>query len=145
MAKGFRYVEHTADIEFIASGKSLEETFRNALLALFDTQAYTKKLSGSKGGKKSFTIREKATNPEELLWRVLQDTLSVTDSEARFGIDATEIKMAERKGVYSFTCRVITKPQSAELSKLDVKGISKYDLKVQKTNNRYSATVVLDV
>ncbi|MDE1868425.1 MAG: archease [Candidatus Micrarchaeota archaeon] len=145
MKKGFRYIEHTADIEFIASGKSLEDTFRNALLALFDTQSDTKKLSKSKGKKKVFTIRDEAPKLEELLWRALQDTLSLTDSEARFGYDASGLKITEKKNGYAFNCRVTTKPQSVELSKLDVKGIAKYDLKVEKKRDGYSASVVLDV
>ena len=145
MGKGFRYVEHTADIEFIATGATIEETFTNALLALFDTQSDTKTLSTAKSPKRDFTVKEKTGNLEELLWRVLQDTLSVTDSEARFGYDVSDIKITQVKTGYSFTGRIITKPQSAKLSKLDVKGVAKYDLKVKRTRRGYSASVVLDV
>jgi SHS2 domain-containing protein len=47
-SRKFKYVNHTADVEFVAMGKNLEECFANAFLALFDTICYTKKVAASK-------------------------------------------------------------------------------------------------
>ena len=60
MAKGYEFVDHTADVEFVAYGKTLEELFKNALLAQFDTIADIRKLAKSKQNAQTFLVSEKA-------------------------------------------------------------------------------------
>ncbi len=44
--KQYEYLEHTADIKFLAYGKTLEEVFENAALAMFNVMIDTGKVSG---------------------------------------------------------------------------------------------------
>ena len=97
--KGYEFVEHTADVEFIARGKNLESLFKNALLAQFETIADIKKLAASEEKDKNFSIHEKAKNLEDLLWFVLQDALSLSDSKGLYGYDISSIKLS-KKNIY---------------------------------------------
>ena len=44
--KQYEYLEHTADVKFLAYGKTLEEVFENAALAMFNVMIDTGKISG---------------------------------------------------------------------------------------------------
>jgi SHS2 domain-containing protein len=44
--KQYEYMEHTADVKFLAYGKTLEEVFENAALAMFNVIIDTDKVSG---------------------------------------------------------------------------------------------------
>ncbi len=145
MKMKYKFVDHTADVEFIAFGSSLEETFKNAFLALFDTASYLKKVSKEKSKAKKFIIREKARDPEQLLWYVLQDAVSIMDSKSLFAYRVSGIKILESKKGYSFNGELLAKSQKVEHSKLDVKGISRYGMKISKRRIGFSAEVVIDV
>ncbi len=140
---GYRFIDHTADVEFIAHGKTLEETFRNALLALFGTVADTKKLSKSKTPEKKLVIKERAETLEDLLWFVLQDALSNADARGLFFHDA-KLRIVQNH-TYEIRAECAGRKKEQNLAKLDVKGVSKFDLKVRKLRNGYEASVVLDV
>jgi SHS2 domain-containing protein len=145
MRPGFRFVDHTADVEFIASGSSIEEAFANSFMALFDTICYTKRLKLQKTRTEKLTIRERAPDLERLLWYVLQDAVSIMDSRALFGYKIGKIAIKGKPGHYTFSAEISAKGQSPENAKLDVKGISIYNLKIGKKSNNFTANVVMDV
>lgn len=144
MARKFKYVEHTADVEFIAFGKSTNELFSNALYALFDVIAYTKALEKSEGKIIEIRIKEKARSLEDLLWYVLQDALSEVESMSAFAYAVDEIKIKELKGTFSCSALISAKEKVDKYSKLAVKGISKYDMAIKK-GEILEARVVVDV
>lgn len=145
MAKGYEFVEHTADVEFVARGKTLEEVFENSLLALFETMADIKKISKSKGKAQSFSVSDKARTIDDLLWFTLQDALSVSEAEGLFGYGVRKIEIIEDGGDYHIRANVHAKKMDQKLAKLDVKGVSKFDLKIVKSPSGFGASVVLDV
>ncbi len=143
--KQYRFVEHTADVEFVASGKNAEDCFRNALMAMFDTMCYTDKVSSLKSKTITFLVKDRANNIEDLLWYSLQDTLSISDSKRIFAYKASSIKIKEGSKSYSISMKIYGKPKTDKISKLDVKGVSRYNLGIRKTKRGIEATVVLDV
>ena len=147
MAKRERYVfiNHTADVEYVAYGSTIDRVFKNALLGLFDTIADIKKLSAAKAKVKLLNIEERARIPEDLLWFVLQDALSVTDAEGVYAYSVKKIKIGLEMGEYSAVVTIAAKKKDPKFSKLDVKGVSRFDMKVTKKDKTYLATVVLDV
>ena len=145
MKGDYKFLDHTADVEFVARGRSMEETFRNAFLALFDTASYTKKVAKEKSTTKRFVIKERASEPEELLWYVLQDAVSIMDSRSLFPYKIKSLKIVEWKGLYTFRAEIEAKSRKAEHAKLDVKGISRYGLRISKTGKGFRASVVIDV
>lgn len=72
-----KFIEHTADIEFEAFGKSLEEAFANAALAMFEIMTNTKKV----GSKIKKEIRIESEGLESLLYDFLEQFLIFHDSE----------------------------------------------------------------
>lgn len=140
----FKFVDHMADIEFIAYGKTDEELFSNALAALFETVCDTRALSRSDGRKVKVTVKEKADSLEELLWYTLQHTLSITESRRVFAYEIAEIKISEENGRFSCELKAFAKEKLDEYSKLAAKGISKYGLKITK-GEVSEARVVIDV
>ena len=51
--KQYEYLEHTADVKFLAYGKTLEEVFENAALAMFNVMIDTEK-DFRRAGKRCF-------------------------------------------------------------------------------------------
>jgi SHS2 domain-containing protein len=143
--EGYRFVEHTADVEYIASGMDAESCFSNALMAMFDTISYTKKVSSSRSKSVTIAVKDKAKNIEDLLWYALQDTLSISESKALFAYAIKNIKIVEGKSGYSIKLQIYAKQKEDRMSKLDVKGVSRYNLGVKVTKKGMKATVVLDV
>ncbi len=144
-AKGYRYIEHTADVEFIARGKTAAELVRNSLLAMFDTAAYIGRVGRSGGKQHIIRIDDVAPDLGTLIWYVLQDALSVADAEQLFVYRVGRINVKREDSGLAAKATLVGKAREPQYSKLDVKGVSRYDMKVLKTAHGYSASVVLDV
>ncbi len=144
MARGYEFVDHTADVEFLARGKTPEELFKNSLLAQFETTANINAISKSGAKEQTFSISERARTLDDLLWFVLQDALSISDAEGLYGFGIKSITIA-KDGDYVAKVVVRAKKKEQRMSKLDVKGVSKFDLKIIKGPNGFEASVVLDV
>ena len=145
MRKQYKFVKHTADVEYVASGRSLEECFKNALMAMFDTLSYVDKVSLSKSKIITLKIDDKASTLQDLLWYVLQDILSVSDSKSVFCYGTKKITIRKTTGSYRVNATFKAKEREDKTSKLDVKGVARYNLTLKKTKDRFEATVVLDV
>ncbi|MDE1871094.1 MAG: archease [Candidatus Micrarchaeota archaeon] len=144
-SKKYRFVEHTADVEYIAYGVSVESCFRNALLGMFDTISYTDKASASRSKEESFVVKDSASSIEDLLWYSLQDALSVADSSGIFAYRVSKLRIGRDGGSFSISMTIHGKRKSSAASKLDVKGVSRYNLGIKRAKGGISATVVLDV
>ena len=143
--KGFEYVEHTADVEFIASGRTIESAFKNSFLALFNTMADIKKLAKEKSDVKRLKVNDRARTLEDLLWFGLQDALSVTDAEGVYAYGIESLSVSTSMGDYIIDAVLKAKAKEQKFSKLDVKGVSQFDLKIVKGRKGYKTSIVLDV
>ena len=140
----YKFVDHTADVEFIAYGKNDEEVFTNALAALFETMSDTGAVERSDRKRVKVTVKEKADSLENLLWYVLQHMLSVAESRRVFPYEVAEINIANEEGKFYCDVKAYAKEKTDEHSKLAVKGISRYGLKITK-GEKIEAQVVVDV
>lgn len=145
MRQRYRYIEHTADVEFVAYGASIEELFSNALLAMFDTGADTKKVSAQKSRQMRILLKESSESAEDLLWSALQDSLSIASAKGAFAYKVSELSIEETKKGYSLKAVILGKKATTDAARLDVKGVSKYDLGIRKKGRNFEASVVLDV
>ncbi len=144
-SKGYEFRNHTADVELVAHGKSMEEAFSNALLALFDTSADIAALAKSKGSTMRIMIRDKASSLEDLLWVALQDALSIADAKGVYCYKVNRIKIAGAAGGYVISAELSAKEESPKYSVIYVKGVSRFALKVRKSAEGYRVRAVLDV
>jgi SHS2 domain-containing protein len=143
--KNYKYIEHTADVEYVAYGKSLVECFRNALMAMFDTQSYQGKVMSSKSKSVMLEIKDSAKSIKDLLWYTLQDTLSLADSKAVFPYRVSSMRIASKGKSYMVNAKILAREKEDRSSKLDVKGVARYNLDVKQSGKRFEAHVVLDV
>ncbi len=145
MREKYKYIEHTADVEFVAYGADNEELFRNALLAMFDTGADIKKLARQTSHLMKFSLKEDSKDLNDLLWFTLQDALSIASAKGIFAYGVSELNIKETKKGYALDAIMLGKKETTASAKLDVKGVSKYDLHINKIGRRFEASVVLDV
>jgi SHS2 domain-containing protein len=143
--KGYKYVSHTADVEFVAFGGTIETAFGNAALALFDTIADIKALKKDTGRVYRIKINISANNIEDLLWKMLQYCLSASDSKGLFCYELSKPKIKKNLSKFALSATAFGKKKNVEASELEVKGISKYRLKIARRNNRFRISVVVDV
>ncbi len=140
----YRFVDHTADIEYIAYGRTEAALFSNALEALFVTVADIRALKKAKTRTVKLKIDEKADRLDELLWYTMQYALSYAESKGVFGYEVASMKVDEKDGVFSCRAEIHAKHKKDEYSKLAAKGIARYEMKVTK-GKVMEARVVIDV
>lgn len=140
----YRFMPHTADVKFMAYGRTMAELFQNAALAMFDTIADTTAMRGSNERGSAFKVSVVADNQEDLLWKTLQRCLSVSNARGLFCYGLARPRLKEGKTL-SFSAIALTKKGREGISRLEVKGVSKYSLGVEKREKGFRCTVVVDV
>jgi SHS2 domain-containing protein len=137
----YKFLEHTADIEFEADGNDLEYLFINSFQAL--KEAFIEKIPVKE--KKEHTISIQGTDLENLLYKFLEEVLFLLDSKNFIASKIKSIAINEKKlqllatlsgddaGKYKFTNAV--------------KAITYNSMKVSfnKAKKKWEAKVVLDV
>ena len=141
--KQYEYLEHTADIKFLAYGKTLEEVFENAALAMFNVMIDTGKVSGE-------TAREvflKSPDLESLLVDWLSELLYLFEVDEivfrKFQVE----EIREEEGEYSITARASGEkfyPESHPFE-TEIKAVTYNQLEIEKTADGWKAQVVVDI
>lgn len=131
-----------ADVAFEATGKTLEELFESAALAVTNTQVKDLKSVKQKVGKE---IKVESDSIEMLLFNFLQELIFYKDAElllfSKFDIKIIEEKKYKLKGkAYGEKLNM----KKHELL-VDVKAVSLHNFKVEKTTKGWKADVILDV
>jgi len=134
----FKFLEHTADIKFQASGDSIEEAFSNSALAMFNSMSDEKVKE-----KKSFKINVKGKDFESLLYNFLEELLFLFDSENFFVGKVKSINIDKE----NFNLNAEVAGDNAENYEIhiDIKAITYNDMFVKKKGNKWIVQVVLDV
>ena len=141
--KQYEYLEHTADVKFLAYGKTLEEVFENAALATFNVIIDTDKVSGE-------TTREiflKSPDLESLLVDWLSELLYLFEVDEivfrKFKVE----EIREEEGGYSIIARASGEkfyPESHPFE-TEIKAVTYNQLEIAKTNDGWKAQVVVDI
>jgi SHS2 domain-containing protein len=141
----YRYIEEiaTADVAFEAWGGTLEELFKAAVDATMNLMVENLDTIAKKEEKE---IEAEDSSEDLLLFQVLQEMIFIKDAyllAMRF--DGVEIK--RENGVLRFRGRASGEELNREKHHLavDVKAVTMHRLKVEKKNDRWYATVVLDI
>ncbi len=141
----YRYLPHTADVKFVAFGDSLSEAFCNSALALFDAIADIGMLKRAKSRGRKIRLKLHAADEEELLWRMLQGLLSTADSRGLFCYWVSDLAINGTKKGFALSLTALAKDKDPDMSKFDVKGISKYSMKISRRDGLFRISVVVDV
>ena len=134
----YKFLEHTADIKFQAFGKTVEESFANSALAMFNAM-YDRKVKENKNIK----IKVKGKDFESLLYNFLEELLVLMDSKNFFLSKVRKIKIDKKK-------KILEAEISGDDAKnykisLDVKAVTYSQMFVRHEKEKWTAQVVLDV
>jgi len=145
----YKYKDHTADVEFNAFGTNITQLFKNSELALFNIVGDLDKIRNSKLKTNEIIIKEFAIDLEDLLWQTLQKSLSILDAKNQFGYTVIKVNIKKiNKDInqrYRLILTIKSKTRIEKYSKLEAKGVSKYNLKINKNNNNFISNIVVDV
>jgi SHS2 domain-containing protein len=135
----YEFLEHTADVKFLASGKDIEETFISCMNALNETIRGEIKVLGSE--EKSFESEGK--DLEGLLYSFLEEFLFLLDAEHFLVSKIKEIKI----DVKDFKLKCVVVGDDSENYKFtnDVKAVTYSEMFVREKGLSWEAQVVLDV
>ncbi len=140
----FKYLEHTADAEFIAYGKTVDEAFVNAARAMCGLVVDPARVKATEARDVSLT----AGTLEDLLYDWLSELLFLSEVDrlvfSRF--EAAVVEPAAKDGEYRLEGRARGERVGPghEVS-LHIKAVTYHDLRVEKRNNTYEAQVLLDI
>ena len=141
MAK-FKFLEHTADIMFEAYGKSLNELFENAAMAVSESMVKTKDVKP----KTAKIVKLQNVKVEMLLFDFLSELLYLKDAE-QLVFSAFKVKVEEAKGNISLQAELKGDKLNMKTQEFrnDVKAITLHLFEVKKENGRWKAKVIVDI
>jgi len=140
--KPYQFLEHTADIKFLANGKNLNELFSNSAYALKRTisKKRIKPLI-----KKDMGIQVEGVDIAGALQSFLENFLYEFDSEGFILSKIKNIKIEEKSGAYFIKCLVEGDNASNYQIENHVKAITYNEMYVRKDGKRWISQVVVDV
>jgi len=138
----FKFFPHTADAKFQAYGKTLDEAFSNAALAMFSIMVDTKNVD-KKIAKK---ISVKASDLNSLLYKFLERLLYFLDTQYFFLADVKKLKIVKGGKGFSLSCEVVGDKFREKYELLgSVKAVTYNQMFVRKIKNRFVVQVVVDL
>jgi SHS2 domain-containing protein len=135
----FKFLEHTADVKFKAYGETLAAAFENSALAL--KEIITNKVRIIPKIEK--TIKIKAENIEQLLYKFLEEFLFLIDSED-FVLSAVK-KIEVDKNKFELKAKLFGDNASNYNFSNNVKAITYNEMFLKKQKDKYITQVVVDV
>lgn len=132
----YKFIEHTADIQFQAFGKTIEEAFSNSALAM--TKSITDDKIDSKIERK---IIVSGHDRESLLYNFLEELLILFDSEHFIPALVSEIKIEDLK----LTATILGDLAENYEIHLDIKAITYNEMFVRLQQDVWTTQVTLDV
>jgi SHS2 domain-containing protein len=132
-----------ADVAFEAQGKTLEELFKEAALAVTNTMVKDVRSIEQKTTK---NIEVRAENVEMLLFHFLQELIFCKDAELLL-FNKFDLAIEQKNDTWDLRGKAYGEEISPDKHQLlvDVKAVSLYNFKVQKTPHGWRATVIIDV
>ena len=139
----FRFLENVAiaDAAFQAEAESIEELFQTCAQATFEVMADTKTIEHKcKEG-----VELVGENLEELLFGWLAELIYLKDIKSML-FSKFDMKIQKKDG-YRLTASIWGEPvdQKKHKVRVDVKAITYHLLEVKRTDNKWTAKVILDI
>lgn len=134
----YKFIEHTADIQFQSFGKTLEKLFENSMIAVIESICKDKIKSN-----KSFKIKVKGKDFESLLYNFLEELLILFDSKHFIPSRKIKIEIDDKK--FELVGEVFGDDAKNYEIYSHIKAITYNQMFVKKEKNKWIAQVVLDV
>ena len=140
--KNYEFLEHTADVKFIASGKTLEKAFENCAYALTDTMTNHKKIAQTV--QKEISVESE--DNKALLYDFLEQFLILVDTNGFILGKIKSIKIEKNKKGLKLTAKVVgdTKIERYEID-THIKAVTYSEMFIKRSKGSYSIQVILDI
>lgn len=142
--KKYRYIDHTADAKFESYGKTIEEAYENATLAMINITVDPKTIDP----KITKDISIKSENQGSLLYDWLEKIITLIELEGYLPAKIKVKKIKKKEDYYVLVATIYgdTYRQKYEL-KTEVKAITYNDMTIKKDkkNNTWKITAVVDI
>lgn len=140
--KKYEYLDHTADAKFLAYGKTLEEAFENAALAMFNVMINTNTISHGL----SHDINLVAEDIDGLLFDWLSEFLFLMDAENLIFGDFEVHSIVPKDGKFHLAATVYGEPidLSRHVFDTEVKAATYNDMQVKKLADGWSLQATVD-
>ena len=130
----------TADVAFEAYGRDLNELFANAALAMFEVMLNTAKVKPKVERK----VEVKADDLQGLLFEWLNELLFYYGSE-NLAFSEFEVKVDEENFKVEALCRGEEIDPERHETKTEVKAATYHKMKIEKSDGKWKAQVILDI
>jgi len=138
----YKFLPHTADAKFQAFGKTLDEAFMNAALAMFSVMFETNNIKP----KTTKTIEVKASNKESLLYNFLEELLFYLDSETFFLHKVKTLRITKNNGDLILFSEVVGDTDlSGYAIHSEVKAVTYNEMFIKQEKNKVVVQVVVDL
>ena len=138
--KPFEFLPHTADVKFLAYGKTLEEAFENAALATFATMTDIKKVKA----KKKKIVSVQAHDYSSLLYSFLEDLLFLLDTE-NFCLSKITVSLSQKDDSLFLEAESYGDNVKNYETHTLVKAVTYHEMTIQKLKKLWVIQVILDV
>ncbi len=142
-AKGFEFLEHTADVYIAAYGKDLTEAFENAALAMFETMTDTKKVEP----RIEETVETGGYDKQSLLYNWLEELLIRFDVNNRL---YSRFRIQEIEGTdegFKLKAKVYGEPfePGKHKQKVGIKAVTYHRMEIREGFRRVTVKFILDI
>ncbi len=141
MTKKYEFLPHTADAEFKAYGKSLEEAFTNAGLATYDIITDIKKVKPRI--KRSIVIHSRTK--EALLYDYIEELLFLTDTEAFLVSKISNLSIKKQKDGFMLEATISGDIAKKHEINTQIKAVTYNDMFIKEEKGRIVIQVVVDI
>ncbi|TQD23894.1 archease [Methanolobus vulcani] len=142
MGLDYEYLEHTADVRFRAYGKSLEQAFENAALAMLNVMVETSSVNNSL----SVTVELTSFDLDSLLFDWLSEILFVFEvDEMVFGrVEVNKITVGDEECSLKATLYGETIDLSVHVFDTEVKAATYNDMRIEKSDDGWMIQATVD-
>jgi len=142
MVRSYEYLPHTADVKFVARGKTFEGAFRNAAYALADIVTDHKKVKD----KVLKDISIESENKEALLYDFLEQFIIMLDESGFLLSKVKSLKVSKHGKMLKLIAKV-TGDTNNKRYKIDthIKAVTYQQMYIKKSKGEYVLQVILDI
>ena len=137
----YEFLEHTADVKFLAYGKDLAEAFSNAALATFAIMTDITKIKE----KIKKEVKIEATKKEPLLYDFLEQLVFLMDTQGFLLSKIKKLEIEEKKGKYKL--KAVVEGDNADNYDVHtaIKAVTYNDMFIKEGKNKVIIQVVHDI
>jgi len=139
----FEFLEHTADVYIASYGKTMEEAFENAAIAMFEVMTDTQKVKSTLED----SILVKGKDELELLYNWLEILIVNFEVKNRLYSKFKILSLKKNLGFFTLSAKIwgeIFDPKK-HVQKVGVKAITYHRMEIIKDPNKVTLEFILDI